>query len=164
LALFVPYQLRWGLFAPRLPTGRELAALVGLLAVLLAGLLLHEAVHLLGYRLFGHTPRGMARFHFGRAALTPQVQCDAPIRAAAYRRVLLLPALLLGVIPAVAAFLFGSWWALIWATWMLAASGGDFAALWAMRGVATDAPVRAHPRRAGCQIFASVDIVQNIDK
>ena len=164
LALFVPYQLRWGLAPPRLPAGRPVAALLGFFGLLLAGLLLHEAVHLLGYRLFGHTPRGMARFHFGRAALTPQVQCDAPIRAAAYRRVLLLPALLLGVIPAVAALLFGSWWALVWATWMLAASGGDFAALWAMRGVATDAPVRAHPRRAGCQIFASVDIVQNIDK
>jgi len=156
--------LRWGLFAPRLPAGRELVALLGLLAVLLAGLLLHEAVHLLGYRLFGGAPRGATRFHFGRAALTPQVECDVPIRAAAYRRVLLLPALLLGVIPAVAAFVFGSWWALIWATWMLAASGGDFAALWAMRGVGAEAPVRAHPRRAGCQIFASDNIVQNIDK
>lgn len=164
LALFIPYQLRWGLFAPRLPAGRELVSLLGLLAVLLGGLLLHEAMHLLGYRLFGRVPRGAARFHFGRAALTPQVQCDVAIRAAAYRRVLLLPALLLGVIPAVAAFLFGSWWALIWATWMLAASGGDFAALWAMRGVGGGAPVRAHPRRAGCQIFASDSIVQNIDR
>lgn len=163
LALFLPYQLRWGLFAPRLPAGRELAALLGLLAVLLAGLLLHEAVHLLGYWLFGRVPRGATRFHFGRAALTPQVQCDTPIRAAAYRRMLLLPALLLGVIPAMAAILLGSWWALIWGTWMLAASGGDFAALWAMRGVGSDAPVRAHPRRAGCQIFASNDAVQNID-
>ncbi len=164
LALFIPYQLRWGLFAPRLPAGRELVALLGLLAVLLAGLLLHEATHLLGYRLFGGAPGGAARFHFGRAALTPQVQCGTPIRAAAYRRVLLLPALLLGVLPAVAAFLFGSWWALIWATWMLAASGGDFAALWAMRGVGADTPVRGHPRRAGCQIFASDSIVQNIDR
>ena len=164
LALFVPYQLRWGLFAPRLPAGRELVALLGLLAVLLAGLLLHEAVHLLGYRLFGHAPRGTTRFRFGRAALTPQIQCDVPIRAAAYRRVLLLPALLLGVLPAVAAFVFGSWWALIWAIWMLAASGGDFASLWAMRGVNGDALVRAHPRQAGCQIFASDDAVQYIDK
>lgn len=163
LALFVPYQLRWGLFAPRLPAGRELIALLGMLVVLLAGLLLHEAVHLLGYQLFGHLPRGVARFHFGRAALTPQVQCELPIRAAAYRRVLLLPALLLGVLPAIVAFAVGSWFMLIWATWMLAASGGDFTALWAMRGVNGDAPVRAHPRRAGCQIFAPDNIVQNID-
>jgi alpha-beta hydrolase superfamily lysophospholipase len=163
LALFVPYQLRWGLFAPRLPAGRELIALLGLLAVLLAGLLLHEAVHLLGYRLFGRLPRGAARLQFGRSFVTPQVQCAAPIRAAAYRRMLLLPALLLGVIPAIVAFVIGSWWLLIWAIWMLAASGGDFAALWAMRGVGGDTPVRAHPRRAGCQLFASEHSVQNID-
>jgi hypothetical protein len=148
-----PFNFRICLIAPRLPEGRGLLILLGLLVLLAGGLLLHEVVHLAGYRLFGRVPRGAARLSFGRAALAPQVRCDRPIRAGAYRRVLFLPALLLGIVPGLLATLIGSWPLLIWATWMLVAASGDFVALWAMRGVPADDSVRAHPTGVGCLIF-----------
>jgi fermentation-respiration switch protein FrsA (DUF1100 family) len=154
LLLLLPYQLRWGFSVPRLPAGREVAALLGLVVLLAGGLWLHEVIHWAAYRLFGRVPRGAARLRFTRAPLAPQVHCDAPVSAAAYRRMLLSPALALGLLPGAAAVLLGSWVLLIWAIWMLVAAGGDFATLWAMRGLAGDAPVRAHPRRVGCEVFA----------
>jgi dienelactone hydrolase len=158
ILLVLPFQLRWGLLAPRLPKGWEVPALLGFLGLLMTGLLLHEAVHLAGYRLVGRVPRGAARFDFGRAALSPQVRCDAPVRAGAYRLILLLPALTLGVLPGLIAVWAGYWPLLIWAVWMLAAAGGDFAALWAMHGVSSAAPVRAHPSRAGCLVYPRSEV------
>jgi dienelactone hydrolase len=153
LLLLLPFQWRWGLSAPRLPVRWEVAAVIGFLALLIAGLLLHEALHLAGYRLFGRVPRGAARLSLGRAAFAPQVSCEQPITAAAYRWILALPGLVLGVLPGLLALATGSWVVLIWAIWSLVEAAGDLAGLWAMRGLRADAPVRAHPNRIGCQVF-----------
>lgn len=164
LLLLLPFQLRWGLPAPRLPAGREVAAVVGFLALFMAGLLLHEALHLAGYHLFGRVPRGAARLSLSRAAFAPQVSCEQPITAAAYRRILALPGLVLGVLPGLFALATGSWIVLIWAIWSLVAAAGDIACLWAMRGLPGDAPVRAHPTRIGCQVIGPQEPVHYIDK
>lgn len=162
--VIMPFQLRWGVFAPRLPEGRGVAILLGLLVLLLAGLLLHELVHLAGYRWFGRVPFGMIRLQFGGVALTPRIRSDVPIPVGAYRRILLLPVLILGVAPGVAAFVSGSWVLLIGSVWMLVAVSGDYIGLWTMRGLPRTAMIRAHPERIGCQVFNGVDSVQNIDR
>lgn len=159
----VPFQLRWGFFAAPNAARWSVAGFLGLIALLMAGLILHEAVHLIGYRVFGRVGPGVARFQFGRAALAPQIQCAVPVRAADYRIILLLPALVLGFIPGIIAFISGSWPLLIWSMWMLVAAGGDFIGLWAIRGLPGDTPVSAHPRRVGCLVYESVNTVQNID-
>lgn len=164
LILFLPYQLRWGLLAPQPPAGQGLWFLFGLLLLLAAGLFVHEAAHLAGYRLFGGVPLGTLRLRLGGAALAPQVHCPVMIPAGAYRRMLILPALLLGVLPGILAILAGWWILLVWSMWQLVAAGGDLACLWALRGLPGDAPVRAHPSRLGCLQFAQYETVQNIDK
>lgn len=163
LLMIMPFQVRWGFFAPLTARGWSVTTLLGIIALLMAGLLLHEAVHLAGYRLFGRVGPGVARFQFGRAALTPQIRCDAPIRARDYRRILLLPALILGILPGVIAFMTGSWLILIWSVWMVVAAGGDFIGLWAMRGLPADTPVGNHPTRVGCLVYGRGDSGQNID-
>jgi hypothetical protein len=164
ILLIIPFQLRWNAFAPRLPGERGLLVLIGLLAGLLAGLLLHEMVHLLGYRWLGRVAPGVAKLSFGRAALAPQIRCDQPVPAGVYRRILLLPGVVLGIVPGLVAITVGSWMLLIWAVWMTVAAGGDVAGLWAMRGVPADTPVLSHPSRVGCQLFAPLESLQNIDE
>lgn len=164
LLMIVPFQLRWGFFAPPAAGRWSVSGFLGLIALLMVGLLLHEAVHLAGYRIFGRVGPGVAGFQFGRAALAPQIRCAVPIRAADYRRILLLPALVLGILPGLVAFFTGSWPLLIWSVWMLVAAGGDFIGLWAIRGLPADTPVAAHPKRVGCLIYEPVKPVQNIDK
>lgn len=164
LVLIAPFQLRWGLTPPRLPVGRPLVAVLGFIGLLVAGLLLREAVHLAAYYVIGRVPRGAARLGGTGAGLTPRVRCAALLPARAYRAILLAPGLLLGVAPGIAGIVVGSWLLIIWALWMLVAAGGDLAALWAMRGLPGDTPVRAHPTRPGCEFFAPDEYVQNIDR
>ena len=163
MLLILPYQLRWGEFAPRPPAGQGPLILLGLFAALTAGLFLHEVAHLVGYRLFGRVEAGAARLSFGRVAFAPQIQCEKPIPAAAYRRMLWLPGLALGVVPAVLAIAVGSWALLIWGVWMTITAGGDVAALWAMRDLPAHTPVRSHPKRVGCVVIPATKPVQNID-
>ncbi|MBP6017016.1 MAG: alpha/beta fold hydrolase [Candidatus Promineofilum sp.] len=162
--LILPYQLRWGEFAPRPPAGQGPLILLGLLGALAAGLFLHELGHLIGYRLFGRVGPGAARLSFGRAPLAPQIQCDSPMAATAFRRMLWLPGLALGIVPAVVAIAVGSWVLLIWGVWMTITAGGDVAALWAMRDLPAATPVRGHPRRVGCVVLPITEPVQNLDK
>ena len=163
LTLFVPFQLRWGLTPPRLPVGRPVAALLGFLGLLLAGLLLHEAAHLAAYYLIGRVPRGAARLGGGHVGLAPRVRCTTLLPARTYRAILLAPAVLLGLVPGIVGIVVGSWLLVVWAVWMLVASGGNLVTLWAMRGLPPATPVRAHPTRAGCEFFAQHGYVQNID-
>lgn len=160
--LILPYQLRWGEFAPQ-PAAQGPLILLGLLGLLAAGLFLHEVGHLVGYRLFGRLGPGAARLSFGRAPLAPQIKCEKPISATAYRRMLWLPGLALGVVPGVIAIAVGSWALLIWAVWMTVTAGGDVAALWAMRDLLAGTPVRGHPTRVGCVVVPVTKPVQNID-
>jgi pimeloyl-ACP methyl ester carboxylesterase len=163
LGLFVPFQLRWGLAPPRLPAGRPVAALLGFFGLLLAGLLLHEATHLAAYYVIGRVPRGTARLGAGHVGLAPRVRCPTLLPARTYRAILLAPGVLLGVVPGIIGIAVGSWLLVVWAVWMLAASGGNLATLWAMRGLPAATPVRAHPARPGCELFTRHTYVQNID-
>ena len=163
LGLFVPYQLRWGLTPPRLPIGRPVAALLGFFGLLLAGLLLHEAAHLAAYYAIGRVPRGTARLGGGHVGLAPRVRCPSLLPAHTYRAILLAPGVLLGVLPGIVGIAVGSWLLVVWAVWLLAASGGNLATLWAIRGLPATTLVRAHPARPGCELFTCHVRVQNID-
>ena len=161
--LFIPFQMRWGLAPPQLPAEEPLARLLGIFILFLAGLPLHEFVHLLGYYLAGRVPLRAVRLAPRGATLALKTRCDVLISARAYRIILLLPAAILGALPGVAGVVIGSWLLVIWAVWMLALAGSDAAALWAMRDLPAATPVRAHPRRTGCEILSRSIIVQNID-
>jgi dienelactone hydrolase len=164
MMLFVtPFTLRWGFGAPRLPEGWAVPTLLGLLALLMGGRLLHELLHLAAYRLFGRVPSRAAWLALGRAASSPQVECDRPIAARAYRRVLIFPGLILGLLPGLAAIATGSWLLLVWSIWMAVVAGGDIAALWAMRRVPPEALVYAHPTHPGCQVIDQQYNEQNFD-
>jgi hypothetical protein len=75
----------------------------------------------------------------------------APVTASAYRAAGLLPALVLGGLPLLAAWATGSAGLLLWAWVMLALAGGDVAAVWAMRSVPGDAMVVDDPALVGCR-------------
>ena len=146
-----PFLLRWGaepLVAAIPPPSR----LPLVLAVLLASVLLHELVHLAGFLLAG-APRGPVHLGFNRRTLTPFACCGEPVTARGYRATALLPAIVLGLGPALAATA-GGWGALgLWSWAMLAVAGGDVAAVWAIRRVPPTALVQDHPARVGCRIL-----------
>lgn len=155
VALLVPFQLRWGAMPPRLPERWPVTALLALIVLLLGGLALRDAVSMVAYRWIGRVPRGSTRLVSRKGVVGPRVLCDAPLPARAYRVILLVPLLLLGVLPGVAGIVAGSWLLLIWGLELIVACSGDVVGLWIIRGVPASTPVRSHPTRPGCEILSS---------
>lgn len=156
VVVLAPFVARWG--------GAALAAaipgpgsLLAVLAVLLGSVLLHELTHAAGFLLLARAPRPAVRLGFNRRTLTPFAACSVPVRAAAYRATALLPGVVLGLLPGVAALLTGSGLLALWSWTMLAVAGGDLAAVWAIRRVPPETPVLDHPSRVGCTIAGQRD-------
>lgn len=152
LALVGLHALLWG--------PRSLAEGFGFLfpwlffPLFLASVVIHEALHAAGFVAAGRVPRSAVRFGVDRATLSPFAGCRVPLKAGAYRVSVLLPALVLGALPTIAGLATGVAWLTLWGAFMLLTAGGDFAVVWAMRGVPNAARVLDHPERVGCRVVA----------
>mgnify|MGYP000855322259 CR=1 FL=1 len=157
VALLAPFQLLWAK-TPRLPERWPGMALLAELALLLGGMVLRDAASMAAYRWIGRAPRGSTHLLAGPKtflkSVGPRVRCDAPVSARAYRAILLLPMLLLGVLPGVVGVLIGSWLLLIWGMFLIVGCSGDLVTLWAIRGLPGTTPVRSHPTYPGCEVLA----------
>lgn len=130
------------------------AAILPLAVVLfLVGLLAHEGLHAVGFRLAGRVPWKDIGFGFNRRALIPYTHCRVPVAARAFRVAGLLPAVILGVVPGVMRVAAGNVWLTVWGALFTAAASGDFLALWIIRGVPSSARVLDHPTEIGCTIL-----------
>ena len=123
-----------------------------LFAALVGGVLAHEGLHALAWRLAANLPTGAVRIGFNWKALTPFAHCSAPMPARAYRIGAVTPGIALGLAPAALALATGSGALLAFALLFTLAAGGDALIVWLLRGVSPDALVTDHPTRAGCLV------------
>ena len=131
----------------------ESAQVLWLLALLIAGIVLHELLHAVGWIYFGRIRLQDVRFGVQWKTLTPYAHCTVPIRASAYRAGTLLPGLLLGLIPGLAGVLLGSFFLVVLGFIFTFAAGGDFLILWLLRSVPPDTLVEDHPTKVGCYVL-----------
>lgn len=158
LGTFLPYLLIWGL--PDLPEWTGLwPAVANILAFSLAAVLvyavsalLHEALHVLAMVAFARTPISSLRFGARLSEGVLYVHSDRPMSARAYRIVLLLPGVVLGVLPTAMGFVQGSGWLILYGYVMVISAIGDLLVLQLMRHVDARAIVRDHPMEIGCQV------------
>ena len=150
--VLAPYWLIWGGIAF---VGDVLAVLrpAIVIPVFVASILVHEALHGIGFVWFGRLPWQAVRFGFQWQALAPYAHCTAPLSAAAYRGAVLLPGVVLGVIPALISVIFGLGGLAIYGIIMLMAAGGDFVIFWVIRRVPASATILDHSERPGCWIL-----------
>jgi hypothetical protein len=150
--IVVPFWLIWGFpdtsgGSPN-PTGA-----VVLVMLLLAGVVVHEALHGLGFVLFGRVSWSQIKFGVFWKYLAPYAGCRAPVSASAYRYAVALPGLMLGIVPAFAAIATGSRWLLIYGLVMTLGAIGDLAILWVIRSVNSHRLVLDHPKAVGCWVL-----------
>jgi hypothetical protein len=124
---------------------------VALLAVA-AGVLAHEVLHLLAWKVAAGLPWSDVRLGFQWRTLTPYAHARSPMSARAYRIGAVTPGVILGLVPVALglAMASGAWF--LFGLLFTFAAGGDALILYLLRGVPPDSLVSDHPERAGCYV------------
>lgn len=124
-----------------------------MLVILIAGIILHELIHGLTFLLF--CKNGFKSIEFGIMwkYLAPYCHCKEPLPIRPYILGALMPAIVLGFIPAGIGLVTGKFIPLIFGLIFSIASGGDFLIVWLLRGQPKDSLVLDHKSKVGCTIL-----------
>ena len=147
----IPFYFIWGL-------AFSFSIQQSLLFVLLfiVGIIIHELIHGFFFGLF--TKNGFKSIRFGvmRQMLTPYCHCKEPLKIKHYFLGALMPALLLGVVPAVISLFIGSGLLLLLGVIFTGAAAGDFMVVWILRKEHPETYVQDHPSEAGCFVYRKI--------
>jgi len=161
LAIAVPYYYLWPeqfsktsirayLDAREMMNFTDLVA-IGL--VILAGIIIHELLHGIGWSLYAKKGWRSIKFGIVWKYLTPYCHCNEPIHLNPYRIGSILPAIILGIFPSIVAFATGNIWFMVFGFFFTFAAGGDFLILWLLRNEKSTLLVQDHPEKIGCIIL-----------
>ena len=120
----------------------------------LASIVAHELLHGVAFRVFGHVPWSEIRFGVHWKLLTPYASTTTPMPASSYRIAIVLPGIVLGLLPLMAALLFGLETWFWYGAFMLGTASGDALALWVVRHLPGDTIVADLADRLGCVVVA----------
>lgn len=149
------YEVIWGWEA----AGSDLVILfdnfLPALGLLIAGIVVHELLHALGWMLASGLPWSAMEFGFSLKALAPYAHCREAMPVASYRIGVLLPGIVLGLFPYIAALFTGNGLLLVFGLIFSLAAAGDILMFWVIRKIPKDSFVKDHPERVGCEIADS---------
>lgn len=126
--------------------------LIGFLAAIIIGIVVHEIIHGLCWQFFGKKHPNAIRYGIDPKTLSPYAHCQEPMKIKAYRISVAMPGVLLGILPATIGILSGVSSVFIYGLLFILAAGGDIFILWLLRKVRARTLVEDHPTRAGCYI------------
>jgi len=136
LALVVaPFSALWG---AEFLWQETKANFVWVIVAFFASFYVHEGLHALGFMLFGGVPREAISIRAEWKNLDVQTFCGAPVSASAFRKAALLPALVLGIIPAIVSIVYGIGWLAFWSVLALNAVTYDLLCVWVIRSLDAD--------------------------
>ena len=127
--------------------------LLHIVALLVAGIVVHELLHGLGWMVFAGVPRSEIHIGVKWKLLTPYAHTPVRMPVRGYCWGAFLPGLLLGILPTLLAIAGGSFVLLGFGFFFTVAAGGDFLILWLLRNVPVGAQVADHPSRVGAIVY-----------
>lgn len=130
---------------------------------LVAGIVAHEGLHAISWRIVGRLPAGSVGFGVNWKVLMPFAHPRLPMPARAYAVGAAVPGVVLGLLPAVAGLASGAGAWSGWGAIFTAAAAGDLLVLHSLRGLPGATPVRDHPTRVGCEVVGSADPAAGFD-
>lgn len=121
--------------------------------VTLVGIVFHELIHGISFAMF--TERGFRSIRFGVLwkYLTPYCHCTEPLQIRHYRFGALAPAVILGLIPAVAGLVIGKYTVTFFGIIFIVAAIGDFMVIQLLWKEKPTDYAQDHPSEAGCFVF-----------
>lgn len=126
---------------------------VSIIIVMILGIIMHELIH--GITWSKYTEKGFKSIKFGILwkMLTPYCHCKEPLKVQEYILGAIMPSIILGLIPAIYAILFGNILILVFGIFFTTAAIGDFMIINLLRKENMNSLVLDHPTEAGCFIF-----------
>lgn len=131
----------------------SISKIVLFVVLFIIGIILHELIHGLFFGLFAKNGFKSIRFGVMWQYFTPYCHCKEPLMIKHYVIGALMPALLLGIIPAVISLFNGSMLFLIFGVFFTGAAAGDFMVVWILRKEDSTTYVQDHPSEAGCFVY-----------
>ena len=153
IAFFVPFVLIWKGRKPtdELTGGYPEFWLSTLL--LIAGIVVHELIHGVTWACYAKSGWKSISFGVMWKFLTPYCHCSEPMHVRGYIMGAMMPCVVLGIVPAVAALCIGSLPLLMWGIIFIAAAAGDIWISWLLTKESPGSLVLDHPSEAGFYII-----------
>ena len=130
----------------------------GLLVMLalLTGVVVHELIH--GMAWAGFASKGFRSIRFGvlKEMLTPYCHCKEPLKVKHYILGAIAPAIVLGLLPALAGIFYGNIGLLLFGMFFTMTAAGDFLVINLVRKENAHTLVQDHPSEAGCYIYRKI--------
>ena len=122
-------------------------------AVMFISIVVHELIHGLTWACYAKSGWKSISFGIMWKLLTPYCHCDEPMHIPGYMMGAMMPCIVLGVIPAIAALFIGSLPMLVWGIFFIAAAAGDIWMTWLLTKENPKSMVLDHPSEAGFYII-----------
>lgn len=119
------------------------------IAVIIAGVIMHELLHGIGWSLYLHNGFKSIKFGFNWKFLSPYCHCREPLRVWHYMVGAATPLIVLGVLPAFIAILAGNSSVLFFGIIFTWVAGGDIISLFMLSKLDKDIYVYDHPDKLG---------------
>lgn len=155
----LPYFLIWGneINASGL---KEMARFAGGLLILVSlagGIVLHELIHGIVWACCAKKGFKSIRFGVLWKLVTPYCHCSEPLKVKHYMLGAIMPAIILGLLPAIIAIVIGNLLLLIFAVFFTMAAIGDFMIINLIRKEEMNTLVLDHPSEAGCYVYRKIE-------
>ena len=134
-------------------TNNPLPLSVLIIIAMILGIIMHELIH--GITWSKYTEKGFKSIKFGILwkMLTPYCHCKEPLKVKEYILGAIMPAIVLGLIPAMYAIIFGNILFLVFGVFFTTVAIGDFMIINLLRKENMNSLVLDHPTEAGCFIY-----------
>lgn len=161
----LPYYLIWGdqfmlenlkKVLSNLSAGAILSEAVIVFGAIILGTVMHEFIHGITWARFSKSGFKVIKFGVFWKLLTPYCHCKEPLRVNQYILGAIMPAIILGIIPSLAAIILGNPALLVFGMFFTLAAGGDFLIINLLRNESKDDLVLDHPSETGCFIYRKI--------
>jgi hypothetical protein len=125
-------------------------------AVIIFGIIIHEVIHGVTWALF--TEKGFKSISFGFLwkELTPYCHCSEPMPVQHYISGAMMPAVILGFIPSITAYVTGNIWWMLFGLFFTVAAAGDFMMIKRIVKENKNSLVQDHPSKIGCFVYRKI--------
>ncbi len=124
-----------------------------ILLILAAGIVLHELIHGMVFLIFCRHGIRSIKFGIMWQYLSPYCHCSEPLKVRQYIVGALMPALVLGFVPAILGIITGKIVLLLFGIFFSVAAGGDFLIVWLLRKEPGKSLVLDHESKVGCYVI-----------